>query len=116
MRAIVLGALAYLFYGISTVGFALKLEVANMDQAKERVVIAYTAGSATEAMVIRGLLESAGIHSPAPGTSDPFPLNEPPEGTHGVEIYVLESKSDEARRIINDYLRGNEDSVETEES
>lgn len=32
----------------------------------ERVVNAYTAGSVTEAMVIRGLLENAGIHSPAP--------------------------------------------------
>jgi Putative prokaryotic signal transducing protein len=72
----------------------------------ERVVIAYTAGSATEAMVIRGLFESAGIRSPAPGTTDPFPLNEMPEGTHGVEIYVLESQRDEARRIIEAYLHG----------
>jgi len=73
---------------------------------KERVVNAYTAGSATEAMVIRGLLESARIPTSGSVSADPFPLNEPPEGTHGVEIYVLESQRDEARRIINAYLEG----------
>jgi len=55
-------------------------------------------------MVIRGLLESAGIASPASTSTDPFPLREPPKGTHGVEIQVLESQADEARRIIADYL------------
>lgn len=71
----------------------------------ERVVNAYTAESASEAMVIRGLLESAGIRSPNPVTADPFPLNEPPKGTHGVEIYVLESQRDKARRIIDEHLQ-----------
>lgn len=82
---------------------------------KERVVNAYMAGSATEAMVIRGLLESAGIHSSGAITADPFPLNEPPEGTHGVEIFVLESQRDEARRIIGAYLEGNRPGTELEE-
>jgi Putative prokaryotic signal transducing protein len=85
-------------------------------QAKQRVVNAYTAGSASEAMVIRGLLESAGIQSPNPVTTDPFPLNEPPEGTHGVEIYVLESRRDEARRIIEDYVRSNARAAEREDA
>ena len=71
---------------------------------KERVVNAYTAGSVSEAMVIRGLLESAGIRSPSPVTADPFPLNEPAEGTHGVEIYVLESQRDDVRRLIDEFL------------
>lgn len=71
----------------------------------ERVVVAYTAGSSAEALVIRGLLESNGIKSPVPTTTDPFPLNEPPEGTHGPEIYTLESQADEARRIIAAYSR-----------
>ena len=70
------------------------------------MVNTYTAGSATEAMVIRGLLESAGIRSSGLASADPFPLNEPPEGAHGVEIYVLESQRDEARRIINAYIEG----------
>ncbi len=54
-------------------------------------------------MVIRGLLESTGIDSPAPTSTDPFPLREPPKGTHGVEILVLASQADDARSIIADY-------------
>lgn len=72
----------------------------------ERVVVAHTAGSATEAMVIRALLESSGIASPGSASKDPFPLDSVPEGTHGVEIYVLESRAEEARRIIAEYLQG----------
>lgn len=85
------------------------------DPEKERVVIACTAGSTSEAMVIRGLLESAGVRSPSPTTVDPFPLNEPPEGTHGVEIYALESQVDKARRIIEEYLQRDEATTEPEE-
>src|ERR1700743_1408901 len=48
----------------------------------EHVVVAHTAHSAAEALVIRGLLESAGIDSPAPGPAEPFPLNEPPDAAH----------------------------------
>ena len=68
--------------------------------------------------MIRGLLGSVGIVSPAPTSTDPFPLREPPKGTHGVEILVLASQADEARRIISDYLAearvesGQEDSEE----
>jgi putative signal transducing protein len=69
----------------------------------ERVVVAYTAQSQAEAMVIRGLLQSNGILSPDPVAADPFPMNEPPEGTRGTEVYVLESQAEEARRIIREY-------------
>ena len=68
----------------------------------EKLVIAHTADSASEALVIRGLLESAGIHSPGSASSDPFPLNEPPEGTHGTEIFVRESQLAEAQKLISD--------------
>jgi len=61
-------------------------------------------------MVIRGLLESAGIHSPDFDSADPFPLNEVPEGAHGSEVYVLESQAKEAKRIIAEYVKGNETS------
>lgn len=81
----------------------------------ERTVQVHTAGSWTEAVVIRGLLESAGIASPGSVSTDPFPLREPPEGTHGTEIVVLESHADEARRIIADYLAGNE-KIESDEN
>ncbi|MGH9698873.1 MAG: hypothetical protein ACRD5R_04040 [Candidatus Acidiferrales bacterium] len=80
----------------------------------ERIVNVHTAGSSTEAMVIRALLESAGIQSPGPVTSDPFPMRDPPEGTHGVEVYVLESQAQAAERLIEDYQKSN-DSVEVED-
>lgn len=71
---------------------------------RERVVIVHTAGTLAEAVVIRGLLESAGIHSPGSAFADPFPLREPPKGAHGVEIYALESQADAARRLIAEFL------------
>jgi hypothetical protein len=77
------------------------------DHSPEHVVVAYTAGTVSEAMVIRGLLESKGIHSSGSVTADPFPLNEPPEGTHGTEILVPESQAAEARRVIAEYVKGN---------
>lgn len=83
--------------------------------SKERVVVAHTAGTAAEAMVIRGLLESRGIQSPGSVTTDPFPLREPPEGTHGVEILVLESQAEHARHIIAAYLRTNPRGAANEE-
>ena len=78
--------------------------------AAEKAVVVHTAGSMAEAMVIRGLLQSAGIASPGSVSTDPFPLREPPEGTHGTEIVVLESHADEARRLIAEHLRDNKSS------
>jgi len=56
-------------------------------------------------MVIRALLESAGIRSPGSVSTDPFPLRETPEGTHGVEVVVLESEAKAAEKIIAEYHR-----------
>lgn len=81
---------------------------------RDRVVNVHTAGTIAEAMVIRSLLESAGILSPDPIVSDPFPLREPPKGTHGVEIFVLESQAAQAEKIIEDYLNSDE-TLETED-
>jgi hypothetical protein len=75
---------------------------------REGSVVVHHAGTSTEALIIRGLLESAGIRSPASVSSDPFPLREPPEGMQGTEIVVLESQAEEARRIIADYLDDSE--------
>ncbi len=76
------------------------------EPTRESVVVVHLAGTWTEAMVIRGLLESAGIESPASTSTDPFPMREPPKGIHGLEILVLSSQADEARSIIADYLGG----------
>lgn len=77
------------------------------DQSHERIVVAHTAESATEAMVIRSLLESAGIDTPDAISTDPFPIPENPEEPHNLEIRVLESQADEARKVIAEYLAGN---------
>lgn len=82
---------------------------------EERVVVVHTASTAAEAMVIRGLLESAGIDSPGSVSSDPFPLNESPD-MHGVEVYARESQADEARRIISESSQGDPRSASPDES
>jgi hypothetical protein len=38
-------------------------------------------------------------------------LRESPEGTHGVEVYVLEPRADEARQLIEEYQKGNQSSA-----
>jgi hypothetical protein len=75
--------------------------------SKEKVVVAHVAGNAEEAMVIRGLLASNGIYSPGSESTDPFPLNEPLDASHGVDILVLESQADKARQLIEEYLKDN---------
>ena len=83
--------------------------IANMDpkneskeNAKEPFVVAYEASTLSAALVVRGLLESAGIHSPDFDAADPFPMNEPPDGVHGAEVWVRESQAAEACRIISE--------------
>ena len=68
--------------------------------SRERAVLVHTADSIGEAMVIRGLLESAGIRSPGSASSNPFPVSESPGGGRSVEVYALESQADEARKLI----------------
>jgi hypothetical protein len=70
----------------------------------EQTVVIHRADSWTEAVVIRGLLESAGIASPSLTRTDPFPLGEPPADFPGAEILVRESQAEDARRIIEEYL------------
>jgi hypothetical protein len=84
-------------------------------QSRERSVVVHTGGTATEALVIRGLLESAGLISPGSASTDPFPMRDAPEGFHDTEIIVMESQAEAARRIIADYLNSNE-GIELEDS
>lgn len=83
--------------------------------SREKVVLIHSAASATEAMVIRGLLESVGIASPGSGSTDPFPMDKLHEGIHAADVMVRESQAVNARRIIAEYLKSNED-LEVEES
>jgi hypothetical protein len=80
----------------------------NEPFSRERAVLVHTADSLAEAMVIRGLLESAGIRSPGSATSNPFPVSESPTGGRGVEIYALESQAEEARQLIEGYVQAGE--------
>jgi hypothetical protein len=75
------------------------------DHVNEALVVAHVAENATEAMVIRGLLQSAGIDSPGSVSSDPFPIPENPEGPHGTEIFVLESQVEKAREVIEEFTK-----------
>ncbi len=71
---------------------------------QEETVAVHRADSWTEAVVIRGLLESAGIDSPSLTHTDPYPFSNPPAHFPGAEILVRESQVEEARQIIADYL------------
>jgi hypothetical protein len=88
----------------------------DASRKSQRIVVVHTAGSWTEAMVVRGLLESAGIASPALGDGDPSPLPDVTPFLHGIEIYALESEAERARKLIGEYLSesetGGEDSEE----
>jgi hypothetical protein len=90
---------------------------ANPDphHSREKVVVAHVAGNTEEAMVIRGLLASAGIDSPGSSSSDPFPMSEPLDASHGVDVLVLESQAEEARRLIAEYVKDNAGSAASEE-
>jgi hypothetical protein len=72
----------------------------------ERIVVVHMAESWTEAVVVRGLLESAGIPSPALGDGNPSPLPDLAAIFHGIEIYALESQAAQARQVIAEYLAG----------
>jgi hypothetical protein len=82
----------------------------------EPVVVAYVAESASEAMVIRGLLESAGIQTPGSVSTDPFPIPESPEVPSNLDIFVVESQLEEARALIDEYQKadGSADAEEAE--
>ena len=66
----------------------------------------YTAGSWIEAVVVRGLLESAGIESPALGDGN---LPDLTPIFSGIGIYTLESQADRARELIAEHLRTADD-------
>jgi len=83
----------------------------TQQHSQERVIQVHTAGTAAEAMVIRAMLESEGVPTPGNVSFDPFPMREPPEGTHGVEIYVLESDAGKARHLIAEHLKSRKHST-----
>ena len=84
-------------------------------RSHDAVVIVHRATTSTEARVIRGLLESAGLKVPDFSPGEPFPMHTPPAGMTDGDIMVLSSQAEDARRIIADYL-SSEEGVELESS
>jgi hypothetical protein len=71
--------------------------------SKDYLVRVFEAANVSEAMVVRGLLQSAGISAPDFEAAEPFPMHEPPEGWHDAEVWVPQSQADDARRILAEY-------------
>ncbi len=78
----------------------------------EETVVVHRADSWVEAVVIRGLLESAGIDSPSLTHTDPYPFSNPPADFPGAEILVRESQAEDARHIIAEYMSSVEEEPE----
>jgi hypothetical protein len=86
-------------------GGGAEVEMKNEKRERqEETVAVHRADSWTEAVVIRGLLESAGIDSPPLTRTDPYPFSNPPADFPGAEILVRESQVEDARQIIAEYL------------
>ena len=83
----------------------------------ESITVVHTARSLTEAMVVRGLLESAGIASPelGGGGSSPWPgavsILHPTRGIQ-IQIYAIASQAGRARELIAAYLAEAEQEAE----
>ena len=67
----------------------------------EAITVVHIATSSIEAAVVRGLLDCAGIPSPALG--DAYQRDLAPLYCE-IRIYALESQADEARKVIAEYL------------
>ena len=70
----------------------------------ESLVSVHTARSWTEAMVVRGLLESAGIPASELGMGSPSPMPDLAHILYGIDIYTLKSQADRARQLIAEYF------------
>ena len=81
----------------------------------ESIIVVHTAQSGTEALVVRALLEGAGIASPEIGVGSPSPwpgLVSILHPAQRIEIYALESQAGRARQLIADYLAEREQGTE----
>lgn len=72
----------------------------------DKLVKVFEATTVSEALVVRGLLQSAGIYAPGFDSTEPFALNDPPEGSRDSEVWVPESQAEDARRIIGSATKG----------
>jgi hypothetical protein len=66
----------------------------------EPFIVVFEADNAVEAVVLRGLLESAGLESPQPSFTDPFPGAFGAIFTHDTSVLARASQADDARQLI----------------
>jgi hypothetical protein len=74
----------------------------------DSVIIVHHAATSIEAMVIRGLLESAGIEPVDFVANKPLTMHAHPTGFAADDIAVFASEAEDARRIIAEYLSSGE--------
>jgi len=82
----------------------------------EAIVAVHTSRSWTEAVVVRGLLQSEGIAATELGLGTPSPLPDLAPLLYGIEIFVVASQADRARRLIAEYLAGEDIEADPENS
>lgn len=88
--------------------------MATMPQPEGELVKVFDTEQESEAMVVRGLLESAGVESMMRSLDAPQDVL---SGVGGIIIEVREGQAEEARRIIEDYRNNppNEQDLTAEE-
>ncbi len=84
----------------------------ELPDPNEKLVKVFDSEQETEVMVVKGLLESAGVEAIARNVDNPqdlFPVG-------GVTLLVRASQADEARRLIDEYRAGGEEAADRAEA
>jgi hypothetical protein len=76
------------------------MEQSKQSASGEPFVVVFEAEDASEAIVLRCLLESAGLESPQPSFTDPFPGAFSSIFTRDTSILARASQAEEARQLI----------------
>jgi hypothetical protein len=73
---------------------------ADQKTGNEPFIVVFEAEDIAEAVVLRSLLKSAGIESPSPTFTDPFPLGFGSVLTRDTCILARASQAEDARQLI----------------
>jgi hypothetical protein len=85
----------------------------DLPNPNEKLVKIFDSEQESELMVVRGLLESAGIETVTTNLDAPQDIL---PGVGGVILQVREEQADEARRVIEEYRAGGEAVAEEAEA
>ncbi len=87
--------------------------MASQPQPQDKLVQVFDTQEESEAFVVRGLLESAGIEALISGLDAPQDIL---PGVGGVIVRVPADRAEEARTLIEDYRQGGPQAAEEAES